>query len=703
MRNFHRSWLVAASLLVLSGNLMAAGPTAPRAAAVDGARLVAADREPGNWMSHGRTYSEQRFSPLEQINDRNVSRLGLAWSQTLEFERGVEATPLMVDGALYITGAWSIVYAFDAETGKPLWKYDPKVDRAMVGNTCCGPVNRGVAVWQGKVYVGTLDGRLVAIDAATGKKTWETLTVDPKRPYSITGAPRVVKGKVLIGNGGADMGVRGYVSAYDARSGKLVWRFYTVPGDPSKPFENKAMEMAAKTWRGDQWWTWGGGGTVWDAMSYDPELDLLYIGVGNAATWPRDLRSPGGGDNLFLSSIVALKPESGEYVWHYQLAPGEQWDYPATTQMVLADLMFQGEMRKVLVQAPKHGFVFVLDRTNGKLLSAEKFTQVNWASHYDLATGRPVENPVADYAKAEKPALQYPGPLGGHNWNPMSFNPKLGLLYFGELQMPNFYVMDRNAKYRERNRRWNTGLDMAPWVTDPSLGGEVAKHVRGSLIAWDVAAGRKAWQVEQLMPTNGGTLATAGNLVFHGTSDGRLVAYSADKGEKLWEYRTVSAIMGGPIAYRIKGRQYIATGIGWGGGHATGFPDGATAQGLKNVNRVVVFALDGKARLPAVPRLEQTIDPPPATASMEQIVRGGVLYMNHCGVCHGSGTGGVPNLDAMTPQTRREFMGIVLGGARQDKGMPAFHEQLSAEEVLAIQDFLVARANMTKAAQQKGR
>lgn len=396
---------------------------------------------------------------------------------------------------------------------------------------------------------------------------------------------------------------------------------------------------------------------------------------------------------------MAVKPDSGEYVWHYQLAPGEQWDYPATTQMVLADMTFQGQMRKVLIQVPKHGFVYVLDRTNGKLLSAEKFTQVNWASHYDLTTGRPVENPVADYARAERPALQYPGPLGGHNWNPMSFHPKLGLLYFGELQMPSFYVADPKAKYRERNRRWSTGMDMTPWVLDPALAAQVEKNVRGSLIAWDVAAGKKAWQVEQLMPANGGTLATAGNLVFHGTSDGRLVAYAADKGEKLWEYRTISAIMGGPIAYSVKGQQYIATGIGWGGGHATGMPDGATAMGFRNVNRVVVFKLDGQAQLPPSPRLDVSIDPPPVSGTMEQIARGGVAYMTHCGVCHGSGTGGVPNLDAMTAQTRERFMGIVLGGLLQQKGMPSFQQQLGPDEAQDLYHFLVAKANMAKAKQ----
>jgi quinohemoprotein ethanol dehydrogenase len=353
-------------------------------------RASVAETDGRDWPSHGRTYSEQRYSPLTQINDGNVARLGLAWTQTLDYERGVETTPIVVDGVMYATGPWSLVYAFAADTGKPLWKFDPQVDRERSIRACCGPVNRGVAVWQGKVYVGALDGRLIALDARDGKPVWSVQTfIDLTRSYTITGAPRVVKGKVLIGNGGAELGVRGYVSAYDAGSGKLKWRFFTVPGDPGKPFESPAMAMAAKTWSGDQWWTWGGGGTVWDAMSYDPELDLLYIGVGNGSPWSRNKRSPGGGDNLFLSSVVALRPDSGEYVWHFQLAPGEQWDYPATAQMVLADLPVDGVRRKVLIQVPKHGFVYVLDRKTGKLLRPTKFTKVTWATGYDLKTGRP--------------------------------------------------------------------------------------------------------------------------------------------------------------------------------------------------------------------------------------------------------------------------------------------------------------------------
>ena len=670
---------------------------APGPAAVDDARLRAADADAANWMSHGRTYAEQRFSPLAEINDGNVARLGLAWSQTLDFDRGVEATPLVVDGVMYVTGPWSVVYAFDAATGTPLWQHDPQVNRAQAVEGCCGPVNRGVAVWEGRVYVGTLDGRLVALDAASGKQAWSVDTlIDASRGYNITGAPRVVKGKVLIGNGGADMGARGYVSAYDATTGAMAWRFFTVPGDPSKGFENATMEMAAKTWSGEEWWKWGGGGTVWDAMSYDPELDLLYIGVGNSSLYPRARRSPGGGDNLFVSSIVALRPDTGEYVWHYQLAPAEQWDYPATTQMVLLDIPFQGELRKLLVQVPKHGFVYVLDRVTGKLLSAEKFTKVTWASGYDLATGRPIENPQADYSKTGKAELVYPGPLGGHNWNPVSWNPGTGLLYFSELQMPSVYKIDHAVGFKENGRRYNMALDMAGMMDNPAFLAEL-RNPRGSLIAWDVANAKIAWQVPQPMPTNGGTLSTAGNLVFHGTADGRLVAYAADSGKQLWEGHTFGGVQAGPVSYAVDGRQYVAAGIGWGGGHGAAMPDGGKLAGLTNPSRIAVYTLDGKATLEPPAPFTGSIDPPPLGATPEQIRRGAQLYMVHCGYCHASGSGGVPDLNYLGAQAHSEFMAIVRGGLRLHQGMPAFGEQLTEDDANAVHAFLIAQAQRAKA------
>lgn len=375
-----------------------------------------------SWLSHGRTYSEQRHSPLARISKDNVSNLGLAWSYDLGTSRGIEATPIVHDGIIYVTSTWNMVHAIDARSGEVLWTFDPVVDKAQGAKGCCDVVNRGVAIWGDSVFTATIDGRLISLNAKTGKKNWDVNTVDKSKPYTITGAPRVVKGKVLIGNGGAELGVRGYFSAYDADSGEMIWRFFTVPGNPADGFENETMEMAAKTWNGE-YWAAGGGGTAWDSMAYDPELDLLYVGVGNGSPWNQSIRSPEGGDNLFLSSIVAVRPDTGEYVWHYQTTPGETWDYTATQHMILAEIEIDGVQRKVIMQAPKNGFFYVIDRTNGEFISAENFVEVNWATHIDQTTGRPVEIADARYS-GKAPHLQLPGPLGAHNWHPMSYSPR---------------------------------------------------------------------------------------------------------------------------------------------------------------------------------------------------------------------------------------------------------------------------------------
>ena len=396
-RSLLTSLLVTTAALALQGCQQAKGP-----AAVDAARLNAADSDNANWMSTGRTYSEQRFSPLDKINTTNVKDLGLAWNFELSTNRGVETTPIVVDGVMYVTSAWSLVYALNAKTGELLWKYDPKVPREVGHNACCDVVNRGVAVWQGRVYVATLDGRLVALDAKTGKPAWSVVTVDQAKPYTITMAPRIVHGRVIVGNSGSEYGVRGYLSAYDAETGKLDWRFYTVPGDPSKPFENKAMEMAAKTWTG-QWWKFGGGGSPWDSMSYDPDANLLYFGTGNGLPWDEKARSPGGGDNLFLSSIVAVNADTGAYAWHFQTTPGDSWDFDSTQTLTLADLTIGGAPRKVLMQANKNGFLYVIDRLTGKLISAKNFVPVTWAKGIDPATERPDRDRRSQYTQGARP------------------------------------------------------------------------------------------------------------------------------------------------------------------------------------------------------------------------------------------------------------------------------------------------------------
>ena len=432
------------------GGVTAVQASAQFGADVDSAKIANADADPGEWLSHGRTYSEQRFSPLTQIDASNVKKLGEAWEFQTNTVRGLEATPLVFNGMMFVTGSWSKVWALDAKTGKEIWAYDPHVPGQWGRYACCDVVNRGVALWKGAVYLGTLDGRLVKLDAATGKPLWDINTIDRSRPYTITGAPRVVKGLVFIGNGGAEYGVRGYLSAYDAGTGKLHWRFYVVPGDPSKKPEDAAMAAALKTWSTGgtdyKWWVQGGGGTPWDSMAYDPALDLLYVGTGNGSSWNRNLRSPGGGDNLYLSSIVALKPETGELKWYYQTTPGDDWDYTATQHIILADLKIDGQLRHVLMQAPKNGFFYVIDRETGKLISAKPYTTITWAKSVDMKTGRPIENPSARY-RGGAPSAQIPGPIGAHNWQPMAFNPQTGLVYIPVIDGNFIYAQQPKLAY----------------------------------------------------------------------------------------------------------------------------------------------------------------------------------------------------------------------------------------------------------------
>ena len=456
---------ILAGLAVATGLMLAACQPAHNSAQVagakpvDAARLTAADSDTGEWMTTGRTYSEQRFSPLTQVSTGNVGQLGLAWHYEFDTDRGQEATPLMVDGVLYTTTAWSKVFAFDAKTGKLIWSYDPKVSGDRGFDACCDVVNRGVAVWNGKVFVGALDGRLIALDAKTGTVVWSTVTVDQSKPYTITGAPRVVKGKVLIGNGGAEYGVRGYLSAYDAETGNLAWRFYMTPNPEGKPdgaaSDSIMAKKAAATWGDGVWKHSGGGGTPWDSMAYDPDLNLLYVGGGNGSPWNAVKRSGGKGDDLFLSSIVALNPDTGAYVWHYQTTPGESWDYTATQHIILADLTIDGKPRKVLMQAPKNGFFYVLDRATGQLISAKNYITINWAKSVDMKTGRPVENPAARFV--DKPDIVLPAPYGGHNWQPMAYDPKEGLVFIPAMEVPFGYGNDKTFKYREGG--WNVGID----------------------------------------------------------------------------------------------------------------------------------------------------------------------------------------------------------------------------------------------------
>ena len=675
------------------------GDGAKGKAAVDGARIINADSEPGSWMSHGRTYSEERYSPLKQIDTANVEKLGLAWFADLDTSRGQEATPIVVDGVIYISTAWSKVKAYDARTGKPLWDFDPKVPGEWAVNTCCDVVNRGVAVWQGKVFVGTVDGRLIALDSATGKQLWETLTIDQTKPYSITGAPRVVKGKVLIGNGGAEFGVRGYVSAYDANTGEMAWRFYTVPGNPADGFEQPVLEEAAKTWNG-QWWRLGGGGTVWDSMAYDPGLDLLYIGVGNGSPWNHTLRSEGKGDNLFLSSIVALDPDDGSYKWHYQSTPGESWDHTATQQIIITDLTIEGQKRHVLMQSPKNGFFYVIDAATGKLISAKNVTELGWATHVDLATGRPVETPQARYDETGKPFKSTQNPNGVHTWHSMAYSPETGLVYLPIHGTP--FVYGKPAAYEPLKQAMNTGADFSG--TGALTAEEVQAGTFGRLIAWDPVNQREVWRVERAGPANGGALATAGGLVFQGTGSGEFTALDATSGKQLWSTPVQTGVVAAPMSYSIGDDQYVAIMAGTGSSWAM-IGGGPNMQGfrLPNVSRLLVYKLGGNVQLPEAPEMVRPpIDPPAATASAAVTARGGALYEAYCGSCHGGGVVGVGLLPDLrrTPllHSAEQWEQVVIGGARRAQGMASFDGVISPEDVQAIRAHVIMRANQDKPA-----
>jgi alcohol dehydrogenase (cytochrome c)/quinohemoprotein ethanol dehydrogenase len=548
--------LAASALWLLASCSAPESPPQGEAAQVPaGTSLVAQMTDPSVWLSHGRTYDEQRYSPLNEITTENISNLGLDWYYDMDTRRGQEATPLFVDGVLYLTSAWSKVHAFDARSGELLWQYDPEVPGEWAVKGCCDVVNRGTAYQDGTIFSASFDGRLFALDAKTGELKWETDTItDRTKAYTITGAPRVVKGRVLIGNGGGEYGVRGYVSAYDAETGALDWRFFTVPGNPEDGFEDPALEMAAETWSGE-WWRAGGGGTVWDSMAYDPELDLLYIGVGNGSPWNPDVRAPGNDgieDNLFLSSIVALRPDSGEYVWHYQTTPGDQWDFTATQQMILAELEIDGAERKVIMQAPKNGFFYVLDRQTGEFISGEAFAPMNWATGIDQETGRPNIVPEAYYQKTGAPFESTPGPMGAHNWHSMSFDPNTGLVYL-PAQVLGFPYIDVADDYALSDLTVNLGVDLKAVALpgDPEIRKTIRQTIGGHLLAWDPVAQKEVWRVEHGGAWNGGTLSTAGGLVFQGDHKGNFSAYNARTGESLWSQQVQTGVVAAPITMNL--------------------------------------------------------------------------------------------------------------------------------------------------------
>lgn len=698
-----------AVLLLAALGVDACQRSAPAGDVTD-ARLRAADAEPQNWLTSGRDAAGTYFSPLASINKTNVQRLGLAWEYRLGTKRGLEATPIVVDGTLFTSGNWGRVYALDAATGRERWTFIPRVNAEYARRACCDAVNRGVAVWRGRVYVTTLDGYLYALDAQTGAVRWKADTfVDRTRSYTSTGAPQVAGNVVVIGNAGADLNVRGYLSAYDLVTGELRWRFFTVPRDPSLGQDHPDLGPAARTWDPHSLWSFGGGGTVWDSMLFDPKLNLLFVGTGNSAPYPAWQRSPAGGDNLYLASILAIDPDSGRLKWFYQTVPAESWDYTATAKMVMADITIGGRRRPVLMQAPKNGFFYVLDRQSGELLAADKYVAVNWADHVDLKSGRPVLTGLADYSV--EPRIVFPSAVGAHSWHPMAYSPQTGLAYIPAIESAMVYANLMPARqgppdptqwlnvytsfpeeYEPDVLRQQFGV-AAPPLADLERGQSIPRR-RGVLRAWNPQTGKVVWERESAFYADGGTLATGGGLVFQGGLSGELIALSADDGQELLRLQTGSSMIAGPMTYSVGGVQYVAIMAGLGGAEGWVFPRGSAAYKYGNEGRVLAFKLDG-----APPHLPTAIvetlpaEPPAQVATAEEIAHGESLFVQNCAMCHAnSGRGLLPDLRRLSPGTHAAFDAIVRGGALTASGMPGFSDRLSEADAHQVHAYLIDEA-----------
>ncbi len=722
--------LSAALLLAACGNHAAAPTPAPQASApapapagqVDLVRLQDIQKEPGAWLTTGRDAGNTHYSPLEQIDRQTAARLGFAWELKTDTNRGMEATPIVVDGVMYTSGVAGRVYALDAATGRLLWHFEPPLKLKNARGSCCDVVNRGVAVWKGKVYVASFEGILFALDAKDGTVRWQADTlVDRTRAYSVTGAPQIANHVVVIGNGGAEFDSRGYVSAYDLETGQLVWRFYTVPGDPTKPYESKALEMAATTWDPKRDWTIGGGGNAWDGIAYDAKTNLVFFGTGNGAPWNSAYRSPSGGDNLFLASIVAVNADTGAYVWHYQETPGERWDYDATPPIMLATLKINGAEQDVLLQASKNGFFYVLDRAGGKLLAADKFVAANWATGVDLHTGRPAENPDSDYTKG-KPVIVFPSGVGGHNFNPMSLSARTGLVYIPTAHSGEALLASPRTPHLQE--RMNTGVQIAfatqllapPETLPPALRPVTAPSylkkvpsldMHASLKAWDPIAHKVVW--EHSYPSfmdHGGVLSSAGGIVVQGSIDGKLRVFNDETGAVIKEIDTGSPLIAAPMTYTVNGVQYLAILAGSGGGGWNFWMPGNVAVTRGNDNRILAFRLDGSAT-PLPPELGPIapLPEPPATAgTAADVAAGKALFARNCAGCHA-------NADrAPVPDLRRSgflhdaaaFGSVVRGGLLEKQGMPSWDDLLTAPEVEQIRADLIAVARDAYARQQAG-
>jgi quinohemoprotein ethanol dehydrogenase len=698
-----RNWIAAFTALALAvGNSASAAPTQSALASTGVTDAMIEAGVGDEWLSHGGGYDEQRFSPLIQVSDKNIGNLGLAWFADIDTARGQEATPLMHAGTLYVSTAWSKVKAYDAKTGVLKWSYDPEVPRETLIRVCCDAVNRGVALYGDKVYVGALDGRLIAIDSETGREVWSKMTVPDQQSYAITGAPRIARGKVLIGSAGAEYRARGFISAYDAQTGEMLWRFHTVPGNPRDGFENDAMASAAKTWAG-QWWDFGGGGTVWDSINYDPTTNLVYFGTGNAEPWNPKTNDRGLGDALYTSSIVAVNADTGEYVWHFQETPQDRWDFDSDAQITVADIKVNGTLRHVVMHAPKNGFFYVLDAKTGEFLSGTAFAEVNWADGLDPKTGRPNILPEARYEQTGELFIGKPGLYGAHTWHPMSFSPQTGLMYIPVNNTAQPYLADEDFKGSDIGGQM--GLDSAAVAmpADAKTRADWMADTTGHLLAWDPVAQKETWRVEHPGPSNGGTLSTAGNLVFQGTAGGEFRAYAANTGKQLWSFPAQTGIIAAPMTYAIDKKQYVAILVGWGGlwdiypGILAGKSDP-----MRNISRLLVFKLGADGTLPAPPPMsEMVLDPPPFTGTAEQVAQGSELFARYCGACHGDAAiAGVLNPDLRHSgaiASGDTIKAIVVDGALKHRGMVSFKSVVTAADAEAIRQYLIKRANEDKA------
>mgnify|MGYP002651956404 CR=1 FL=1 len=693
------------SALTIAVLLFAAACGQQKAAAPGGSEdsLAAQGSAGAQWLSYGGTYDEQRHSRLTQINKSNLDQLGVAWTYEMRSGRGIETTPIVADGVMYATSSWSILHALDAKTGKELWVYDPAVDKAVGVDACCDVVNRGVAIKDGVIFLGVIDGRLEAIDAKTGKPIWSVQTVDRSKPYTVTGAPRVVGDKVLIGNGGGELGVRGYLSAYDVKTGKLVWRFFTAPNPKMQPDGAASDEVFARlanaTWgRTGRWTVDGGGATVWDSIVYDEPNKQIIFGVGNGSPWNAALRDPTSkGDNLFVSSIVAVDADSGKYKWHFQTTPRDNWDYTATQTIILANLPLgaNGAPRRVVMQAPKNGFFYVLDAKTGEFLSGNNYVPQNWTTGLD-ARGRPQE--TAEARPTSGTSVLLPGPQGAHNWHPMAFNPELNLAFIPAQELPQGYAPKTEA---DPHTKWNTGFKFEDGLpvdpVDPATMKAMRAAFKGRLIAWDPIKQAPRWSVELPTPSNGGVLSTAAGLVFQGTVGGDFVAYDAADGKELWRRNLKGGIMAPAVSYEIDGEQYLAIASGWGGAYAlaAGFLFDPAVQPLNG--RVIVFKLGAKGEIPDHKGIP--VDRKPQAAAFgdpAMLQRGLVAYSRNCMVCHGPmaiSSGVLPDLRWSPISGDAEaWRDVVIDGSRAEAGMVSFSKQLSPDDAEAIRAYVVHQA-----------